>query len=446
MVLSKSNRILLLIAVAALLLRLLMAVPGIMQGAEETFSRPDTTGYLGPARALSHNMAFLDAPDGSPTAVRAPGFPIFAAPILAVSGVRGLAIALCFASALCVFPVFLAGREAGNDRTGLIAAGLLALNPTAIANAPLFLTDTLFTLVIAFQLYWMLRFRRTKQTRFFFGVTILTAAGTLIRPIEIAWIFPALVLLGALPGLPWRQKLLAGMAGTLLFLAILFPWQFRNASIGAGYCIDTNTGAMYHQNGAMILAAAHGTDYEQEKQRILAECAATFADTERFPDEKSRVDYKLKRLREIICAHPFYWLRGHFQFTALLPDAATFFENLGLTQSGRGTLNVLRERGAFAAANYYFEGKLWIPALLTPFLLISGLAYFGAFLMLAHYVCTFRRNYYWLLLALAFIEYFLFMPGPITVPRYQLPALPMIAILAALAYQRWMTILQEEKG
>ena len=40
------------------------------------------------------------------------------------------------------------------------------------------------------------------------------------------------------------------------YAAVLLPWMARNAAAGAPWCIDTNTGAMLHQNGAMIPAEA----------------------------------------------------------------------------------------------------------------------------------------------------------------------------------------------
>ena len=426
------------------LLRLGVAWPGLERGALAAFSRPDTPGYLGPALALAAGEGYLNEPGGTPSVTRAPGFPALAALVLRLAGSDpwgALSVTLCALGALTAVGVFLAGREAGGDVVGLVAAALYSCNLTALANAPLLLSDTCFTLVIAFQLYWLLRFRREKRWWQFPVVLALAALATLIRPIEIAWLLPGLVLLTALPGLTWRRRLLAGGVGTALFFAILFPWQYRNAQLGAGYCIDVNTGAMYHQNGAMILAAAHGTSYEQEKQRLIAECDALFEDRERFPDEKSRVDYRLTRLREIILAHPGCWLRGHFQPAVLLPDAPAFFENLGVTSPGRGTLQVLQQEGVMAAVKHYFGPRwYWLLAALLPLLAVVGITYLGAVMMGIRYLCTWRRNWYWLLLILAFIEYFLFLPGPITVPRYQLPALPLLTVLAALAGSRWLAV------
>ena len=54
--------------------------------------------------------------------------------------------------------VYFSGRLFGSDYAGLIAGLLFALNPTAIALSPMFLPDTLFALIVAFQGYFFLRF------------------------------------------------------------------------------------------------------------------------------------------------------------------------------------------------------------------------------------------------------------------------------------------------
>jgi hypothetical protein len=42
------------------------------------------------------------------------------------------------------------------------------------------------------------------------------------------------------------------------------------------------------------------------------------------------------------------------------------------------------------------------------------------------------KQFFLVFFFLAFVEYYLFLPGPITVPRYQMPALPLIVVMGAL--------------
>lgn len=431
----RDNRILLILLAAGLLLRLAVALPGLCDDPETCFSRPDTPGYLGPARALAVDGRFLDAPGGTPNCGRAPGFPFFASLIFRIAGadnIAALVLALIVTGALIPLAVYRAGCVWADRRTGLWACALTSLNLTMIAQSPMLLSDTLFGLLAAIVLECFGRFCRKRDIRFFALALFLAGAGALIRPINSVWVLPALFLLAVTPELGWKRKLIAGAAGLAFFLLPLLPWMGRNSTLGAGWSIDTNTGAMYHQNGAMLLAKVNGTSFEAEKAKILAELEVEFADTEKYPDIKSRSDYRLKKFRELIFAHPLAWLPQHFRPHILLPDAPTFFEILGVTSAGRGTMDVMQKKGLFAAVNHYFGGKLWVLLPVVPLLGITLATYLLAAWKLIDWVVHWRKEWYWLFLFLAFVEYYFFLPGPIVAPRYQLPALPFLAIMAAM--------------
>ena len=433
----RENRVLLTLLAAGLLLRLAVALPGLCGDAETCFSRPDTPGYLGPARALAAEGSYLDCPGGEPNCGRAPGFPFFASLVFRLFGpenAAALAVTLLLAGALIPLAVYWAGTVWFDRRTALWGCGFTVLNLTMIAQAPMLLSDTLLAFTAALQFCWFIRFLRHGRPADFLWCILFAALGALIRPINSVWILPALVLLFAAPAPGWRRKLWTGAAAALLFAAVLMPWMWRNARIGAGFCIDTNTGAMLHQNGAMLLAKVNGTSYEFEKAKILAELEQRFADHERFPDEASRVDYRLKQFKALIFAHPLAWLPQHFRPHILLPDAPGFFELLGATRSDRGTMNVLQKQGLFAAVNHYFDGRLWLPLLLLPLLAVTLLLYAGAAVWLGIAVWNWKKRWFALLVFLAFVEYYFFLPGPVTVPRYQLPALPAMAVAAALTF------------
>lgn len=413
------------ILAAAFLLRLLPAL-NVLDNPER-FIRPDTATYLEPAKALLEGRF-------SGTG-RAPGYSLLAASSMWISlknHLSILALSGVFLSTLTILPVYGAGKTLFGRKAGLIAAALFAFNLTCAANAPMLLSDTLFGFFAACQFYFFILFYRSKKSSDFLLCILFAAAGTLIRPINLPWIAPALVLLWMRPQMPWQRKLSTSLCALLITSAILLPWMARNAASGAPWCIDTNTGAMVHQNGAMILAEAKGTNYEFEKEKIRKEYDTLFLDTRRFPDEKSREEWKMTRFRQIIAAHPWIALKQHFNWhRILLPDAPTFFEITGVTKSDRGTMNVLAKEGIFAAVDHYFEGRWYLPALLLPLLAVTGITYMGTLLFLFRCLFHFKRRWYMWLLFLAFAEFYLFLPGPICAPRYQIPALPLMCVFAA---------------
>ena len=394
--------------------------------------------YLAPAQALLKGEFFGTG--------RAPGYIVLAAAARWLSPEYHrslLALAGVLFSTLTLIPLYAGTKELFGRKPALAAGLLYALNLTAIANAPMLLSDTFFAFVAACQYYFFTRFYRKKQSADFLLCIFFAAAGTLIRPINLPWIAPALVLLWFLPGISWKQKAWNALGGVTITLFILLPWMARNAASGAPWCIDTNTGAMVHQNGAMILSEARGTSYEAEKEKIRQEYDQLFKDTVQFPDEKSREKWKMARFRQIIAAHPFTALKQHFNWhRILLPDAPTFFELLGVTKSDRGPMGVLAQKGLIAAVDHYFEGRWSLPCLLLPLLLVTGVTYLGTVILLIWSVCHFRRRWYFGLLFLAFAEFYLFLPGPICAPRYQLPALPLLCGFAGVVLVYLLRVLK----
>lgn len=418
-----------LIAAAALLLR--FAPLGAALASPEfpdNISRPDTPGYLSPARTL----AFSGVYEGTG---RVPGFPYFLSlcfrasggeeyrlPAILLTGIGLLTAALCGAAAWIY---------AGDRKTAVAAALLAALNLTAIANAPMLLSDTLFGLFAAVQWIVFVTALRLREPLWLPLSAATAAVGALIRPINIAWIVPLSVLILLFPGASWKKRIAAAALSFALFFAGILPWMSRNHALGAGYTLDTNTGAMLHQNGAMLLAAVNRSDFEAEKAKLLEEQRELFLDTAAFPDEASREAWRLRRFRGLIAAHPFRWISQHFDWHILLPDVPTFSELFGATTPGRGTMAVLASEGVFAAVRHYFDGKMWILWFVLPLLIPTALLYFGAAAALFGYLRNFREHWFDVLVLLAFAEYYFFLPGPITAPRYQIPALPCLSVLAA---------------
>ena len=419
---------------AALLFRLApLAAALAAPGFPDNVSRPDTPGYLSPARTL----AFSGCYEGTG---RVPGFPFFLSLCFRATQNDNCRLPAVLLTTIGILTAFLCGAAAriltGDRRIGFVAALLAALNLTAVANGPMLLSDTLFGLFAALQwLLFVIALRRREPLLLPLAAAV-AAVGALIRPINVAWIAPLAVLTLCFPGGSWKRRFASVGISAAVFFAVITPWMCRNHALGAGYTLDTNTGAMLHQNGAMLQAAVHGTDFEAEKAKLLAEQDVLFLDTVTFPDEASREKWRMRRLLGMIAEHPFRWFSQHFDWHILLPDVPTLSELFGATTPGRGTMAVLASDGVVAAVRHYFDGKMWILWVVLPLLLPTALLYFGAAAAVAGYLWRLRDHRFDVLVLLAFAEYYFFLPGAITAPRYQIPALPCLAALAAAALIR----------
>ena len=413
------------ILLLALILRLL---PALWAASEpQRLLRPDSGGYLTPAMALVENGSY-------PTTRRPPGFPVFAAAVYALGGDnRMIAVTQVFISVAACWVIAMAAKLYAGKVCGNIAALFAALNMTAIANTPLLLSDTLFALFAAGQFCFFVGYCKTHRLSPLLCTVLIAAAAVLIRPINQLFIIVLITLIMLKSDIPLKKRLLHCAYSILLFLAIITPWMLRNYLAGATFDIDTNTGAMRHQNGAMLLAKVNGTDFESEKKKLLDIEKETFKSPE-FGSERAQEKWRKAEFRKMVLAHPFTYFMQHFDIRILLPDAPTLLEDFGITSSDRGTMGVLKKNGLLAALKHYFGEKwLLIIPLLIPLLIPTALLYFAVLRQIIHYLCSFKKYWFELLMLLGFAEYYLFLPGSITAPRYQLPALPCLCTFAAIA-------------
>ncbi len=378
---------------------------------------------------------------------RVPGFPLFLAVVFRLqhnySHLLPI-ILLNIIGSLAVIPIWLAANlwdDKKNPRLAIIATTFYAFNLTAIANAPMMLSDTLFLFGTSWQLYFFLLMWKRKKNRMpaVIATGLIAGLNSLIRPINVFWFIPFATAILIMPNdskerYPLIRKLFSVMAGVAIFAAAVTPWMLRNLHQNSGFTLDTNAGSLHYQNGAMILAKAEHGDFETMRAKLIADEEREFSDREKYNCDAARESYRKKEFLKIIAAHPWIWISGHFTPYILFPDAPTMLELLGITTENRGTMGILARDGLLAAVKHYFSGEYHWLFILLPFLAITLFMYLGTFATLVVNCLNHgTHGRYGILFFLLFIEYYLFLPGPITAPRYQLPALPLMSLMAAEA-------------
>ena len=428
------RRNLLLIAAAALLIRIVCALPALMEG-NECLLRTDSPSYIEPALALLKDGAYWTGPGtGIPMTRRPAGCALILAGLFAVFGKNYLLASVlnCIASALTCYPAGLCGRLLGGRKAGYWSAGLFALNLTSLAQAPLLLADSVLGLCCAWALFFLLKSRKTRELHAFGCSCLLLALGAWFKPVNVP------ILIGAMPLLAvmifgFRRRTLTACGMVLLtFLLLIFPVMLRNYRCGADFDMDSNRGEMLFHSGSAILGEVTGGDSGVIRDRMARETYAYLnAHPELYPDIRSRNAYCHRKYLELIRKYPCAFFHTHLpQWTMLLPDLPTFLENNRLTVTGRGTLDVMRKNGVFAALKHYLDGRFVLLIPVFPFLPITALLYFGTAMMLLIWLKHWKTQ--WLLLVLfgIFGFFYLFAGGPVVMPRYQIPALPLLCAMA----------------
>ena len=105
-----------------------------------------------------------------------------------------------------------------------------------------------------------------------------------------------------------------------------------------------------------------------------------FANDPAYAGIDAQTGYLLGRARPIIRDNLWQYTRLHWQPPILFPDAPTFLELLGLTETGQGTLDIFHRQGLVAAVKHYFGDRLWRLLPLAPLLASVGFTYLGCLL------------------------------------------------------------------
>ena len=196
----------------------------------------DSKDYDTLARAILHHQhyALTTSSGDSLIASRMPGYPLFMAAIYAIAGESAVAVLVvqAFIGAAIVWLTYLLGRRFG-ENTGLLAAGLAAIDPLSLGFSCALLSETPFTLCLLLGLW--LTFRIIEATPaphprplFLWAALGLTCGVAVYLRASILWLI-----------IPWsfvlillRPRPLRSLTGALLAILILFaalsPWLIRN--------------------------------------------------------------------------------------------------------------------------------------------------------------------------------------------------------------------------
>ena len=161
-------------------------------------------------------------------------------------------LVVCFIGASTVAFTGLAGREAGGERIGLIAASLAAVYPFLWVADGALLAESLYVAFVAASLWLALRFLRTRSIADAAWLGVAVGLGALARG-EAVLLVPLL-----LAPLAWKVRSLKMAAAMLAgFALVVAPWTIRNlAKFEEPVLISTNSNSVFA--GANCEPVYHG--------------------------------------------------------------------------------------------------------------------------------------------------------------------------------------------
>ena len=198
---------------------------------------------------------------------------------------------------------FEVGRRLFDNRTGLIAAAVVALWPNLIFHTAVILTETLFIfLVMAAVLVLVALPASTERLGWrrlaVFGVILALSA--LVRPISLM-LLPVLFVVLVVAGVGWRLTIAYVGIATLAVALVLTPWTIRNVretdsfvvistNLGDNLCMSRRAGATgAFQSGRACIVRAGGLkrpEYEVEVNNTNIRRAVRFVKSHPLSEAK----------------------------------------------------------------------------------------------------------------------------------------------------------------
>jgi hypothetical protein len=303
--------------------------------------------------------------------------------------------AQCFAGALLVPALGLIGRRAFGDRAALLAAAMAAFYPELIWFASHFWAETVFTVL----LWWAMERLLAADAR---GSTAVAAASGLLWGLSILTRETVLYFLPVAGlWLAWRRVGGARRAAWLLAVAVLvmLPWTLRNWIVFHAFVPVSTSGALNLWQGNTRLS----------RQEVYEEYWAVHGRIQKY-------EHARRRAIEAILERQPLWI-----FEKLRDEVPAFW-------AAHGQPIVHLERGAYGAVPraraYAAVAVVLLPYLAVLVLFVAGIATLprgrAPFLVLAFLV-------FYLLLHVAAHGY----------PRYRLPAMPAVFLVAAHGLAAW---------
>jgi 4-amino-4-deoxy-L-arabinose transferase-like glycosyltransferase len=211
--------------------------------------------FLAQAVATGHGYSYPPPFNGAgigyaPTGYYPPGYPLLLGALEWVTdhtplpdSVNALVVAINLVAGIAaIVLVYAIARRIADERTGLIAAALVAFWPNLIFHTAVALSETMFIAFLLLTIWLAVNVPRNGRSW-----ARLAAVGgalglaVLVRPVALPLI-GALAIAWLIAGIGWRDVLVRTSAVTIVCIAVLVPWIVRNEIVIGSAVLSTNTG------------------------------------------------------------------------------------------------------------------------------------------------------------------------------------------------------------
>lgn len=381
----------------------------------------DSNSYLSPAKALVREHLYKRSPGtAGPELLRTPGYPLLIAGVYKVFGERQAVLLASQAtlSAAVVPLTFAVARRLTSVRAALIAAAIVAAEPSLVTAPAMVMSEWLSALTILVVAYTGVRFfdpRDAWRPGWAAALGASIALATMVRP--TTYYLPVVVaaLAGALVvhrrPRPKTGKVAAAAACFVLPLVlVLGGWQWRNHEVtGTWRFSSIDAVNLFRIRGPVALSADDGITLQQAKDRLAADVPRVEGETVGAYADRTFT----RGLREVL-AHP-----------------AIF-----ATQSARGAV---REVFTIGGTTPFRLSPVGATVLLVAYVMLYASALYGAWRLLRTREHT-AQHLFVILLVGYVLAVSALGAGLDTGPRFRVPVIALVCIYAAAGVDQLTTL------
>jgi len=408
----------------------------------------DAPDYINPSYNMLEGHGFSQQVEEPYTADtrRTPAYPVFLVMGMTISSSNWLAVVTFFQIIInlaTILLLYLLALRFVSERLAFWSACFLGLSLGHICYSVLIMSDVLFAFAIMLVVYLLFKYRDEPSWKMAVLIGLILGIATLIRPVALP--LPLLLspfIIFAAPK-DWKGGLIHTLLILILSIAVVMPWLMRNEQILGYKSISTvPMRNMYVYNAAMVSAHKEGRPPLEVQMEYGSEVVEEVDGVSNSTQGLLYQQFDQKG-KEIIFGNFGLYLYLHIKssFVSFFPNINDLLELTGVVQGQRGTLSVLHGKGTADAINHYFGGKTWALALVLPFAVFLAWTYLLAALGLWRF---YKIGLWGFLLVTGLIVYFLFIGGPVAVPRFRIPAQPFICLLAVMGWPVFTKIMARQ--
>lgn len=391
----------------------------------------DAIGYDEMATAIVHDLSFKGM---SP--YRTPGYPLFLAGlyILSSHSIWFVLLVQNLLSVLSIYITYLLGMRMFNEKIGLFAAFLVAIDFQQALFANTLLTEALFIFLFLWSFYLLIIGLDKKKRSYFVYCGLVMGLATLVRP--ITFFLPYLLGLAIIVcwKINWKEKMYHVVLMSAVFLLIISTWMAYNYHRYNQWQLTTLTEYnILYWNAAYTEVYKTGLPIDSVRasfDSLALKAGADLSDPYSFSNANKF--YQLGK--EYLDKNKAWYIKRHAM------GIINLYAGMGI-QHVAAALHIpynaystqpFANPNIFTTAIRFFQVKSTGEILLSIFLIAFML--FNYVFALIGLVSSWRHYTLIVILVVIIILYFSILTGVIGWVRYRLPFMPLISILGAFGF------------